>query len=888
MRWLRALWMRVLGRQREDDEFRAELESHIAMHIDEGMRAGLDPSEARRQALIRLGGQEQVRQAYRDRATLPPLEGVMQDLRFAMRQMRRAPGFTITAVLTLALGIGANAVIYTLVDSILLRPLPYAHQERIMRIGYGGSESDASFFPKGWVCALGEHSQAFAAISGFGADIESNIAEGDAASRVFGAKVMVNALDTLGIHPAAGRFFSQDDSIDGRDPVVVLSDGFWRQHYARSPEAIGQNIRIDGVWRRIIGVMPAGVRFPYADTQFVIPVTFRGGDPFDPWYSFDLRAFGRLNDKVTPAQAQAELRRLHPILLPLFPWRMPDNWASSMTVVPVLEAQTGAMRPRLLLLFGAVGLILLIACANVANLMLARATAREREIAIRGALGASGKRLVQQLLSESIVLGVTAGVVGLAAAFASLRVFVRLLPADTPRIEDVSLHGKDIVFTLGASVLAGLLIGLIPSMKMASLNLLATLRVGSRGLTGSGSRFGLSMVLVMAQIGLSVVVITAAGLVLHSLYQISRVDPGFRTAGTVTAEVALDAAACRDKGRCQSFFSTLLDRSQSIGGVESAALTDSLPLSGRNDNYVYDAEGHPRNARQGALLATGRTVSPGYFDVLGLRLVRGRLLTAEDASGASHAVVVNERMAQRLWPNQDPVGKHLLDVDDAPVPAVWNASKASVIVGVVRNAREGSLEGGFNDEVYLPMTPGREQAAMYVLLRSRTTPAETAAGLRRVVASIDSLVPVTRVRSMDEVVANSVAAPRALAVLLLGFGSLALVIGAVGVYSLISYIVSWRMREIGLRLALGAQKWQIVLAVVKQSLLLAGGGCVAGLLGAVALSRLLHSFLFEVSAVDPVTYCAVPLLMLVVALTAAWIPARRAAAVDPMVALRGD
>jgi predicted permease len=880
--------MRVLGRQREDDEFRAELESHIAMHIDEGMRAGLDPSEARRQALIRLGGQEQVRQAYRDRATLPPLEGVMQDLRFAMRQMRRAPGFTITAVLTLALGIGANAVIYTLVDSILLRPLPYAHQERIMRIGYGGSESDASFFPKGWVCALGEHSQAFAAISGFGADIESNIAEGDAASRVFGAKVMVNALDTLGIHPAAGRFFSQDDSIDGRDPVVVLSDGFWRQHYARSPEAIGQNIRIDGVWRRIIGVMPAGVRFPYADTQFVIPVTFRGGDPFDPWYSFDLRAFGRLNDKVTPAQAQAELRRLHPILLPLFPWRMPDNWASSMTVVPVLEAQTGAMRPRLLLLFGAVGLILLIACANVANLMLARATAREREIAIRGALGASGKRLVQQLLSESIVLGVTAGVVGLAAAFASLRVFVRLLPADTPRIEDVSLHGKDIVFTLGASVLAGLLIGLIPSMKMASLNLLATLRVGSRGLTGSGSRFGLSMVLVMAQIGLSVVVITAAGLVLHSLYQISRVDPGFRTAGTVTAEVALDAAACRDKGRCQSFFSTLLDRSQSIGGVESAALTDSLPLSGRNDNYVYDAEGHPRNARQGALLATGRTVSPGYFDVLGLRLVRGRLLTAEDASGASHAVVVNERMAQRLWPNQDPVGKHLLDVDDAPVPAVWNASKASVIVGVVRNAREGSLEGGFNDEVYLPMTPGREQAAMYVLLRSRTTPAETAAGLRRVVASIDSLVPVTRVRSMDEVVANSVAAPRALAVLLLGFGSLALVIGAVGVYSLISYIVSWRMREIGLRLALGAQKWQIVLAVVKQSLLLAGGGCVAGLLGAVALSRLLHSFLFEVSAVDPVTYCAVPLLMLVVALTAAWIPARRAAAVDPMVALRGD
>jgi predicted permease len=462
-----------------------------------------------------------------------------------------------------------------------------------------------------------------------------------------------------------------------------------------------------------------------------------------------------------------------------------------------------------------------------------------------------------------------------------------LLPADTPRIQDVSLHPKDILFTLGASVLAGLLFGLIPSIKMASLNLLTTLRVGSRGLTGRGSRFGLSMVLVIAQIGLSVVVITAAGLVLHSLYQLSRVDPGFRTGGTVTAEVALDAAACRDRGRCQSFYATLLDRAQEIGGVESAALTDSLPMSGRANNYVYDAEGHPRDARQGAMLATGRTVSPGYFDVLGLHLVRGRLLNAEDASGASHAAVVNERMAQQLWPNQDPLGKHLLDVNDAPAPAVWDAAKASVIVGVVRNAREGSLEGGFSDEVYLPLTPGREQAAMYVLLRAHTTPTEAAAGLRRAVASIDSLVPVTRVRSMDEVVANSVAAPRALAVLL-GFGSLALVIGAVGVYSLIGYIVSWRTPEIGLRLALGARRWQIVLAVVRQSLLLAGGGCVAGLLGALALSRMLHSFLFEVRALDPVTYCAVPLLMLVVALTAAWIPARRAAAVDPMVALRGE
>jgi predicted permease len=318
------------------------------------------------------------------------------------------------------------------------------------------------------------------------------------------------------------------------------------------------------------------------------------------------------------------------------------------------------------------------------------------------------------------------------------------------------------------------------------------------------------------------------------------------------------------------------------------ALVDSLPLSGREDNYVYDAEDHPRDASQGARLATSRIVSPGYFDVLKLHLLRGRLLDAQDASGATRAVVVNERIAQRLWPNHDPLGKHLLSVLDAPAPAVWDAAKASIIVGVVRNAREGNLAEGSHDEVYLPMTPEREQPVMYAMLRTHTTASEASAGLRAAVASIDSLVAVTRVRTLDDLVSTSVAAPRALAVLLLGFGSLAVIIGAVGVYSLISYIVSWRTREIGLRLALGAQRWQIVLSIVRQSLLLASAGCLIGLACAIALSRVLHSFLFEVSPIDPVTFTLVPILMALVALIAAWIPARRAAAVDPMQALRAD
>jgi predicted permease len=811
---------------------------------------------------------------------------MLEDFKFAFRQLRKSPGFTVTAVMTLALGIGANTAIFSLFDSIMLRPLPFPQQERLARIGYSADE--VSFFPKGWVRALEEHSASFASISGFGADEEANVTASGSSDRVFGATVMANAMDTLRIHPALGRFFSPEDGITGRDFVVVLSNGYWRQRFGEDPLAIGQTIRIDGVSRRIIGVMPAGVRFPYADTQFVTPVAFKAGDPIDPWRNFDLRLFGRLNDGVAPAQAQAELRRLHAVLLPLFPWRMPDVWASEMTVQSLLESEVGATRPRLLLLFAAVGLILLIACANVANLMLARAAGREREMAIRGALGASSSRLIQQLLSESVLVGALAGMAGLIAAAASLQGLVRLLPADTPRLNEISLRWPVFLFAAAASVVTGFLFGLIPAWKMASPNMQEMLRAGSRAVTGKASQFRVSMALVIGQIGLSVVVITGAGLTLHSLYNLSQVDPGFRAERVMTAEVALDADACRDKGRCAAFFATLLNHVHGIPGTEAVAVTDSLPLSGRENNYVYDGEGHPRDARQGALLATGRTVSPDYFSTLGMGLTRGRLLTDQDASGASHAVVINARMAERLWPHQDPLGRHLLEVDDEPAPAVWDAKGASVVAGIVGNTHGGGLAGGFGDEVYLPMTNTREQPVMYVLLRTHASAPEAAAGLRRAVAEIDPLVPVTRVRSLTEVVAASVSAPRSLAILLLSFGALAVLIGGVGVYSLIAYVVSWRKREIGIRLALGAMRWRIVSAVVKESLMLGVAGSACGLLTAAVLTRFLRGFLYGIGTLDPVTFFCVPVVMMVIALCAAWVPARRAAGVDPMETLRNE
>jgi predicted permease len=390
----------------------------------------------------------------------------------------------------------------------------------------------------------------------------------------------------------------------------------------------------------------------------------------------------------------------------------------------------------------------------------------------------------------------------------------------------------------------------------------------------------------MGQISLSVLVITGAGLLLHSLWRLSQVDPGFKTARVMTAEVSLDASACQAKGHCDAFFRTLLEQLKGMPDADQVALTDSVPLSALAGGYVYDAENHPRDARQGALLATGRKVTPGYFAALGLTLAHGRLLDEQDLSGSTRAVVINQRMAERLWPHQDPIGKHLLSVGDEPQPTVWVPEKAVTVEGVVNNTHENGLATDFGEEVYLPLTPDREQPVLYVLLRTRTTTQAAADELRSAVGSVDAQVPVTRIRTLNEVVAASESAPRSLAVLLLVFGALALAIGGVGVYSLIAYIVSWRTREIGIRLALGAQRSQIVGAVVRQSLMLALGGAAAGLIAAAFAGKLLQGFLFDVKAIDPVTYVGVAALMTVLALLAAWIPARRAASIDPIKTLR--
>ena len=813
------------------------------------------------------------------------MQSFLQDLRYSIRQLGRNPGFACVAILTLALGIGANTAIFSVIDSVLLRPLPFAHSESLVQINAG---TDYYSYPKGWIREYGRRARSLVSVSGYTLNAEYNVAGAGASDRAFGSAVSVNLFDTLESRPEIGRYFSPAEEQAGQDRVVVLSHSYWRQHFGEARDVIGKKLLLDGINREVIGVAPAEIRFPDSETQFWIPISFKAGDPYDPWSIFTYRAMGRLKDGVKPELAQAELRMLHSQMLTLFPWRMPDNWAAEVVVLSMLRSVVGDTGPRLLLLLGAVGVVLLIACANVANLMLARAATRQREMALRNALGANLRRLAQQMLTESVVLAGASGILGLILAAVSLRFLKFVLPPDTPRLASISLHGEVLFFAVVVSLATGILSGLAPAWNVIGRDLQGGLRLNETNIFGTAQRFRTSQLLVVGQIALAVIVITAAGVMLRSLYRLGAINPGFRTDRVITAQISLDQTACAQKGSCSSFFQTVLSKAQGIPGLQDSALVDALPLTGSDAWYVFDAEGHARTPRELAMEASSRTVSAGYFPLMGIRLLRGRSFADSDGSGTSRAIVINASMAKRLWPNQDPIGKHIASVSDEPTPAVLDANTASIVVGVVSDTRHESLEKDAGWEAYLPLSTRNEKPVMNIVLRSNSAMGDVAAGLRQAVASLNPAVPVTKIRTLDEVVASSTAAPRSLTLLLLAFAILAVGVGSIGVYSLIAYTVSWRTREIGLRLALGANRLQVAMLIVKQSLVLTGLGAVVGLVGSFAATHLMRRFLFETSPLDPLTYSLVPVLLGVLAVLASWVPARRASRVEPMSALRSD
>jgi predicted permease len=877
MRLFRELGRRLLMLLRRR-QFAADLDEEMRLHRElrerEQIERGLSPKEAHYAAQRRFGNDLVLREESRDVWGWNWLEHLMQDIRYGARMLAKNPGFTAVAVLTLALGIGANASIFSLVDGVLLRALPYSEPDRLV--------SAVQFaIPKGFFVAVRDRSRAMD-VAAYTYDAGINLSGHGEAVRLKRSKVSVNLFQLLDANAALGRTFQKGEDSPGSPDVVILSHALWEERFGSDRGIIGRWISFDDVSRQVVGVMPPGFSLPWSNAQLWMPIDL---DPAKLWGNFEYRMIGRLRAGVTISQAQAELRTMVPGVDRLMPWKMPDRWSYDAQVLPLASYTAGDVRSKLLILLGAVGLVLLIACANVANLLLGRAVGRRREIAVRAALGAGRWRIVRQLLTESLLVALGGGALGLAMAFQGLAFLKTLLPANTPRLADVTIDWCVLLFTASLIILTGVLFGLAPALSASRLNLEQELKANPERTAAGRRQRKVSSALVVAEVALAVVVVVGAGLLARSLWVLNQRDPGLQREHLLTAHV--DQIGSRCKGGCVNFYNTLVRRVSALPGVGSVAAADVVPGAGVS-TAPLSVEGHPESLNGSHPIQSWLfLVTPGYLRTMGIPLLRGRDFTDADRAGSQEVVLLSATAARRFWPGQDPIGRL--------VKLSWR-DDWRVVVGVVGDVREYGLAnnpewgGSTVGDVYFPYAQGTLDpgwpAAMTLLVRAKGDPQLIAGNLRAVVSTVDPSVPVSEVRTMERVLSDSVADPRSTAWLFLSFAALALALGTVGVYSVISYSVVERFHEIGVRLTLGALKRDVLKMVLKEGMGLAVIGLVLGLVAALGASRVMSGLLYGVTPRYPVTFLAVSMLMLVVALGACYIPARRATIVDPMVALR--
>jgi putative ABC transport system permease protein len=853
---------------------------HLAKREEHYGSNGLDASEARRAARLRFGNTLAMREETRDTWTFRTLETLLQDARYALRVLARTPGFTAMAVLSVALGIGGNAAIFSLVNAILLRPLPYPRADRLVRL--------TGFYPKGAVEAMQAESRTLE-IAGVGADQEFNLTGSGEAVRLVGASVSANLFAVLGRGPALGRTFEPGDDRPGRDGVVMLSQSLWQSRFGGDPSVLGRTIVLEGVPRRVVGVMPAGFRFPSPGAQLWVPLRL------DPTRSDDYWGFGwmplvaRLKPGHTLAQAQDELGAMIVRVRTLFPWPSP-NWNEGVIALSLKQDLVRDVRRRLLVLQSAVGIVLLIACANVASLLLSRSAARRKEIALRAALGAGRPRILRQLLTESIALSLLGGALGMALAHGLLSSLQSLLPADAHGFAAVSIDGGVLAFVTALSVLSGLLFGVAPALHAMKLDLAEAIKAGGRRSGASGSRTTpLRSSFIAAEVALAVVLAVGAGLLIRTLWGLTSVDPGFRPEQTLAVQVSPNPATCDEPAACVALYDELLRRARGLTGVRDAAAANAVPLRGQQPLLPLELEGHPiEPANPKAPLLWAGTVTPSYFGVLGIPVVQGRGFEAADADGAARVVLVSAATAKRFWPGENAVGKR--------VRVVWDRDWRTV-VGVVGDVRHYALSGRVPAEImgslYLPYAQGvaldrRLPRSMSLLVRSAAEPNEMAAALRGLVASVNPDVPMGEVRRLDAVVAASADEPRSMMWLFAVFAGCALLLAAIGTYGVVAYATAQRRYEIGVRVAIGATRRDILGLVLAQSVRLVLAGLAVGVVAALMLGRTISTFLYGVTSYDPLTFAVVIAVLLGTALVAGYLPGRRAAATDPVKALRAD
>ncbi len=883
MRALNRCFSRIrnfVTRRESDERLREELDQHVALQTEENVRFGMSPQEARRQALLKLGAIEAIRERYREEKSLPRLECLQQDVRFGLRQLRKSPGFTAIAVLTLALGIGANTAVFSIVYSALLQPLPYRDAARLMVLNETTpnvgvvSVSYPNFVD--WRAQSHTFSQ-MAALD----TVSFNLSGVTEPESLNGLAVSPNFLAMMGVHPFIGRDFEAAEENQGTAPVAILSYSLWQRRFAGDAGVLGRTIVLNGRDFTIVGVLPSAFVAP-SKTDLLIPIgvwiTDNSEEAHNRGDRGDMPVIGRLAPGVTRKQAISEMEGIEARLAKEYP---AANDHYGVALQPIRDALVGQTRPALWVLFGAVIFVLLIACANVANLFLVRGTGRTKEMAVRLALGASTSRIFAQMLTESLVLSVLGGLFGLAVAFAGVHGIGRLIPPDLLPGGAVGLNVPVLLFTAAIVLLAAFAFSITPALHSSRTDVQSELKDGSRTSSAGTTHNRVRGALVITEAALALVLLVGAGLMMKSLYRLLQVDPGFRTDQVLTMTMSLRPDQYSKDVAVRNFWQQVLQRVRALPGIESASVATNTPMTGNHDRSDITIEGMAQPRPGNYPHPDGHVISPGYEQTLGISLLRGRSFTEADKEDAPLVAMINQRLANQFFPNENPIGRRFMFGH----PDTERQVKWLTIVGVLGDTKLYGLQNLSRLEVYLPFRQA-PSGHMDLLVKSSVDPAALTSAMRSAVYSVDKDQSIASVATMKQLVDNSLATRRMTLVLLGLFSALALTLGAIGIYGVISFSVAQRTHEIGLRMALGAPRGGVFRMVVGQGVKLAGTGIAIGILAALGLARLMSSLLYQVSTTDFETFTCVAVLLLLVAFAASYVPARRAISVEPIVALR--
>jgi putative ABC transport system permease protein len=883
---------RRLSRLNLEPAREAEIVEELAQHLDDvyerSLRNGATEAEAKRAALQELQGEnllqnelQRVQKPLRETPVLGEtgklniFSDLWADLRYAIRMQVKNPAFTVIAIIALALGIGANTAIFSVVNTVLLRPLP--DPERLVMVwedatkhGYPTDTPAAANFVD-WR----DQNQVFEGMAAI-VDESFNFTGAGDPERLEGRRVSSNLFPLLGVEPQLGRVFTAAEDQPGSQRVVLLSYPLWQRRFGGDPSIVGKTLTLNGEGYTVVGVMPARFQFPSTDDDLWVPVAFTPQQAANRNRHY-LQVVARLKPGVTLTQAQTEMSTIATRLQQQYPQSNADLGAA---VTSLREHLVGDIKPALLVLLGAVGLVLLIACANVANLLLARAAVRQKEIAVRVALGARRRRLIRQFLTESVLLSTLGGIVGMVIAYVGLMLLKTFIPENISQAREIAIDFSVLGFTLLVSVATGVIFGLAPAIQATRFNQIETLKEGGRDAATGGGGKRLRSLLVMAEVAISLVLLIGAGLLINSFLRLRNVDPGFRADNLLTMKIVLPEPKYREYERRSAFYTDLVQRVEALAGVRSAAVTTNLPLYRQGNSISIGIEGRPDPPPGQELIVVTRIISPGYFDTMSIPLLRGRQFTDQDTGTSPNVVVISETMARRFWPGEEAIGKRI-SAGRVESPEDWIQ-----IVGVVKDVRQFELNADPKPQMYMSYRQAGFFAPRDLVVKTDVDPSSMAATVRKAVWEIDKDQPVSNIRTMESILADSIARQRFSMLLLAIFAAVALVLAGVGIYGVMSYSVAQRTREIGIRMALGAQTSAVLKLAVGYGIKLVITGIVIGLVAAFALTRVMSTLLFGVTATDPTTFTLISLLLVCVAAIASYIPARRATKVDPIIALR--